>query len=228
MYHKIYHCTYQKPHHKYMFPHLSSNHLQHIFRHHQDWDNTIQQTVKDQRRLQLYTQTVYFTTHHTPITQTNLLQKTLSHGYLTTITNDDNLPTKHTTTITNLQSTTAANTTNTLELTKLYVTSYTNTTTCISPNWPKLTATPLNSTLCYSRTNSYTQKLSNLNNFSTQQLVYTLFYTCYTHIHIYVCLPIIFKIACFQYKIEITRKLPLIWNRHPWYYFIINWILHCI
>ena len=31
MYHKIHHCIYQKPHHKYMYPHFSSNHPQHIF-----------------------------------------------------------------------------------------------------------------------------------------------------------------------------------------------------
>ena len=31
MYHKNHHCIYQKPHHKYMYPHLSSNHPQHIF-----------------------------------------------------------------------------------------------------------------------------------------------------------------------------------------------------
>ena len=31
MYHKIHHCIYQKPHHKYIYPHFSSNHPQHIF-----------------------------------------------------------------------------------------------------------------------------------------------------------------------------------------------------
>ena len=31
MYHKIHHRIYQKPHHKYMYPHFSSNHPQHIF-----------------------------------------------------------------------------------------------------------------------------------------------------------------------------------------------------
>ena len=31
MYHKIHHCIYQKPHHKYMYPHFSSNHPEHIF-----------------------------------------------------------------------------------------------------------------------------------------------------------------------------------------------------
>ena len=31
MYHKIHHCIYQKPHHKYMYPHFSSNHPQLIF-----------------------------------------------------------------------------------------------------------------------------------------------------------------------------------------------------
>lgn len=31
LYHKIHHQIYQKPHHKYMYPHFSSNHPQHIF-----------------------------------------------------------------------------------------------------------------------------------------------------------------------------------------------------
>ena len=31
MYHKIHYQIYQKPHHKYMYPHFSSNHPQHIF-----------------------------------------------------------------------------------------------------------------------------------------------------------------------------------------------------
>ena len=31
MYHTIHHHIYQKPHHKYMYPHFSSNHPQHIF-----------------------------------------------------------------------------------------------------------------------------------------------------------------------------------------------------
>ena len=31
MYHNLHHCIYQKPHHKYMYPHFSSNHPQHIF-----------------------------------------------------------------------------------------------------------------------------------------------------------------------------------------------------
>ena len=31
MYHNIHHCIYQKPHHKYMYSHFSSNHPQHIF-----------------------------------------------------------------------------------------------------------------------------------------------------------------------------------------------------
>jgi len=31
MYHKVHYQVYQKPHHKYMYPHFSSNHPQHIF-----------------------------------------------------------------------------------------------------------------------------------------------------------------------------------------------------
>ena len=136
MYHNIHHCIYQKPHHKYMYPHFSS--LQIIHNTFSQASSRLRQydTADCQRpktTTTLYTDCLPYDSPHL-ITQTNLLQKTLSHGYLTTITNDDNLPTKHTATITNLQSTTAANTTNTLELTKLYATSYTNTTTCISPN----------------------------------------------------------------------------------------------
>ena len=31
MHHKVHYQVYQKPHHKYMYPHFSSNHPQHIF-----------------------------------------------------------------------------------------------------------------------------------------------------------------------------------------------------
>ena len=39
--HKIHHQVYQKPHHKYMYPHFTSNHFS---RHHQNRDNTLQPT----------------------------------------------------------------------------------------------------------------------------------------------------------------------------------------
>ena len=31
LHHKVHHQVFQKPHHKYMFPHFSSNHPQHVF-----------------------------------------------------------------------------------------------------------------------------------------------------------------------------------------------------
>ena len=134
MYHNIHHCIYQN-HITNTCIHISLRIIHNTFS--QASSRLRQYDTADCQRPKttttLYTDCLLYDSPHL-ITQTDLLQKTLSHGYLTTITNDDNLPAKHTATITKLQSTTAANTTNTLELTKLYATSYTNTTTCISPN----------------------------------------------------------------------------------------------
>ena len=69
MYHKNHHCIYQKPHHKYMYPHLSSNHPQHIFTGIIKTETIRYDTIKDQRRLQLYTQTINFTTDRSKLPQ---------------------------------------------------------------------------------------------------------------------------------------------------------------
>ena len=64
MNHKVHYQVYQKPHHKYMYPHFSSNHPQHIF------TGIIKtETIRYSRlsatlgRLQLYTQTILTTTN---------------------------------------------------------------------------------------------------------------------------------------------------------------------
>ena len=162
-----------------MYPHFSSNHPQH--RHQQDWDNTIQHTVKDQRRLQLYTQTVYFATYYTRLPRQTYYRKLFPMATL--------LQSQKTTTY---QQTHRYNNKPTIYYRSKY-NKHARTDKIVRhilhkyPNMhiPKLTKAYCNTTKLHTMlTNSYTQKLSNLNNFSTRQPVYTLFYTCHTPISI--------------------------------------------
>lgn len=150
IYHKIHHHINQKPHHKYMYPHFSSNHPQHIFTGIIKTEtirySRLSKTIDDYNFIHKL-----FTLRLTALDYPNKLITDNSfnfHGYPTTLTNKD-LLTVYNKTTTNQRFSTAASTTNMDELTKLYATSSTNTTTYTFPNSPKPTATPQSSTPCY-------------------------------------------------------------------------------
>ena len=136
MYHKIHYQIYQKPHHKYMYPHFSSNHPQHIFAGIIKTETTrysrLSSTFDDYNFIRkLFTLRLTTLDYPTKLINDNSFPFLPYNSHKRRTKNKQNRQTKHST---QLLSITNQNTTNMLELTESYNIYYTNTTTNTSRN----------------------------------------------------------------------------------------------